>query len=144
MKTLPIEQVKKLCYQAMTYTKGYEDFDNWWSKVYHDLIIDKVRSTYALEFWEAYPSDFYSEGKMFPLRLMDYDLFTDIYNTIISGELEKHTEMMLDIEYAKANGFINYSIEKFIRSKAWQSIRKLRLMNSGVSERISNNDKDFE
>ena len=150
MKAVPINKVKELCYKAMTYTKGYEDFDNWWSKIYNDLIRDKTNNSFAKEFWEAYPNDFYSNGKIFPLRLMDYEQFVEDYNTNAIGNCdnkyahEEHSQLMLDIEYAKANSLINYNIEKFMRSRAWEGIRKLRLMDNNNISTVTNEEKDFE
>lgn len=80
----------------------------------------------AEELLLAYPSTLEIEGKIVPLTAIDTITVADLYiEKILDNRLE-HEEVLKDIQYGITNNLINLSLKKFILSKYWLGIRKIR------------------
>ena len=108
-----------------------------------ELFVDKYRA--ANQFWDAYPSYIKSgDGeKMLPLKLIDVQLFYELYNTTLGGVLAEHTKIMEDLRYAVKHKFPFSKIDTYVRSKQWLEVRKIResgiwLDKNGADNNIEN------
>lgn len=72
------------------------------------------------ELYSVYPKQVVIDGKAAFLTVADRGSMGILYSTLINRDYEKHKEI---IEKVKSNAhIINFSIEKFIRSKFWESL----------------------
>jgi len=92
------------------------------------IIIDKHIA--AEQIYEIYPSYMESNGNHIPLTSMDRNIFAQIYNEAILSNVKEHLEVLEDIKYGIEHKLLNLGIEKFVKSKYWLTIRKLRINDS--------------
>lgn len=79
------------------------------------------------ELWEAYPVWLtFDDGKKVPGRSGDSLELEKVYAQLIRNNVLKHREVMEMLEYAKKNKLITMGIEKWIKSRQWESIKKIR------------------
>lgn len=95
------------------------------SKKFTDIFIDEFEA--GNQIWDLYPRAMVSEGKEFPLKLMDKNEMRKEYYKRIRGNNDEHFEVIKDLEYAIENRLIKGKIETFVKSEAWLDIRKERL-----------------
>jgi hypothetical protein len=91
---------------------------------FKDLFCNKI--DVAEELLLTYPSTLEIDGKIVPLTAIDVITVADLYiEKILDNRLE-HEEILKDIRYGITNNLINLSLKKFIQSKYWIGIRKIR------------------
>ncbi len=91
---------------------------------FKDLFCNKI--DVAEELLLIYPSTLEIDGKMIPLTAIDVITVADLYiEKILDNRLE-HEEILKDVRYGILNNLINLSLKKFILSKYWLGIRKIR------------------
>ena len=78
------------------------------------------------ELWGEYPFYITSNGRRYPLKGMDKNVFRNLYAKKIRHSLEEHKEVMKDLQFAKENDLIFTGIEKFLNGEQWSDIRKIR------------------
>lgn len=86
-----------------------------------NIFLDKNKATD--EIYEIYPNFNINNDN---LKTMDRNIFAKIYGDFIFDSVEEHLEIKKDIEFGIINNIINIDIEKFIKSKYWLVLRKLR------------------
>lgn len=109
--------------------KGLVRIDNLGRYVVTDnfkkLFVNKDVATE--EIFRIYPSYVTENDRIISACVMDRSVFANLYNVAILSFLEEHEEVVKDIEYGKAHKLLNIGIEKFLKSKYWLDIRKIRL-----------------
>lgn len=80
----------------------------------------------AEELLRVYPSTTEIQGKIVPLTAIDIIEVADLYIEKIIDNRKEHEEVLKDIEYGIIHNMLNISIKKFIQSKYWLAIRKVR------------------
>lgn len=91
-----------------------------------ELFVDKYEA--ANQFWNTYPAYIKTDdgSKMLPLKIMDVQIFYELYMTTIGGLLSEHAKIMEDLKYAVKHRFPFSKIDTYIRSKQWLEVRKVR------------------
>lgn len=115
-------------------------------KKFLEMYIDEFHA--GNELWAIYPG--FSNtggGKMYPLASMAKTVFRMCYWEAINGSWEEHQEVMLDVQFAKEQGLINFGIKKFLESEYWTKFRELRLGDdvnlANVPNATTNSDNDY-
>lgn len=108
------------------------------SKKFSRIFADKFEV--GNELWDLYPRALLSEGKDYPLKLMDKNEFRNIYYERINGSYDEHLEVIKDLEYAIEHRMLKGKIENFVKSEAWADIRKERLSIIDKTLTIDNDD----
>ena len=111
--------------------------------------IDAIYTTYSdfEEFLSAYPPYAVgSNGKSYPLKVVDREELKELYNKHVPDK-PTHHKVITAINWADKKGdLLTYKIDKFLTSKSWEDI--LRLMEQGMSKEAnapsSNITKDEE
>ena len=110
-----------------------------------ELFVDKYQA--ANQFWDAYPSYIKTtEGdRMLPLKLMDVQLFYELYMTTIGGVLSEHAKILEDLKYAVKHKFPFSKIDTYVRSKQWLEVRKVRESGTWLEKNGADNtiEHDF-
>lgn len=105
------------------------------------MFVDKHKATEEIFF--DYPVTLEKDGVLIPLKAMDRNIFANLYQAAIMGSYEEHKEVMLDLKFGINNKMINIGIEKFLKSKYWLTLRKLRLENKVRVETHTELDNNF-
>lgn len=100
------------------------------SNKFKNLYVNKDVATE--EVFRIYPPYVKQEGKIIAACVMDRSVFANLYNIAIMSFSEEHQEVLKDIEYGKSHKLLNIGIEKFLKSKYWLDIRKIRLEAESV------------
>lgn len=96
-------------------------------KAFKDIFVDRRQATDDI--YKIYPKYFHKTGTDFPLEIMDRNVFSKIYDEAILSNAEEHEKVLKDIEYGKRYNLLNISLEKFVKSQFWKSLREHRLQN---------------
>ena len=89
-----------------------------------DIFIDKYLA--IEEIWEYYPDFMIKGDKRYPLKAVDQEKMAELYFEKIGGIIIEHIEIITDIKFMVDNNLVYCSLEKFIGSKGWIGIRKIR------------------
>ncbi|MBS1960737.1 MAG: hypothetical protein JST04_00870 [Bdellovibrionales bacterium] len=95
------------------------------------------------EFWDKYPPIITSEGRNYPMKMMDKNEFRRLYWKAIKGNKEEHEEVLKDLDYAISKNLVKGKIENFLKSEQWLEIRKIRLGTSKPIQGVLEGEKDF-
>jgi hypothetical protein len=96
------------------------------------------------EFFDAYPPFIYINGKMTPIRnfakagLYTFDEFCLFYAKTIKDSAVTHERILEDLQFAKENNLISFSILEFLASHKWEEIEYIR--NSGEINGYNNTE----
>ena len=101
------------------------------------------KHTMTDEIFELYPSTMELNGSIIPLSAMDRNVFANLYDEMIQSSLLEHLEVIKDIEFAIEQGLLKLGIDKFLKSKYWLTIRKIRLNKEYVEKVVLKNDNEF-
>jgi hypothetical protein len=147
------EQVKGLSPQEVQdlVRRGYMINENrgdnqYWADSF--IITDKfVSEIYkrnndpASEFWEAYPSVIYNDGKRFNGKTADKEKFFEMYMKKVGFSERLHGRVMSALKYGMETNAITMGIEKWFKSEQWAQLDKEIKQNSEKGERYG--DREF-
>lgn len=102
------------------------------------IFVDKFEA--ATEIKDLYPSFAISDGRKFPLTLVDVYEIASLYGERIGYEIAEHEEVKKDLQYGIEQGLVKCGLDKFIRSEFWKALRKLRL---GVAVEVMSDENDM-
>lgn len=117
--------------------KNYQlDYFSTTTKFMSDFLIDEDDA--GEEFWNAYPSWIWMNGRKTSAKSCDKDDIIEKYYRKIKGNKKKHQKVMETIEeYSKRNdGFATMGIEKFVGSEQWTILQKDYESDSGTGDLI--------
>ncbi len=89
-----------------------------------DILDNWIKANPADEFWDAYPTYLWIEGKRFAARNMDKDEFTKLYMSKIAKTKAEHKTIMDALEFGKNNQRINVGLDKFIKTRMYNDLAK--------------------
>jgi hypothetical protein len=72
----------------------------------------------------VYPAYMKSQGRTIPLLTGDEDELTKVYYEKINGLVEEHKKVLEDIAYMVEKDKVTVGLEKFIKSKGWEPLRR--------------------
>lgn len=102
------------------------DIDNYQiGSKFDDIFIDEYEA--GNQFWNKYPAIITSDGRNYPMKMMDKNEFRKLYWKAIGGDKDEHEEILKDLDYAILKNMIRGKIENFLKSEQWTEIRKVRL-----------------
>jgi hypothetical protein len=100
--------------------------------------------TLGNEIFSMYPAfAINSRNQRMPLKGVDKYVVCKAYFNLIKGSKKEHDQILLDLEYAVENDYINFKIDKFILGEMWLDFRLMRL---GKDVKLVNKefkDEDF-
>ena len=109
--------------------------------VFKSIINDKNKN--VSKFYNLYPSFAVGKDKTYPLKGVDFSIIAEIYNSVV-GVLDTDSEELLkDIEYGIENNIVFGRIDKFLTTKQFLEIRKLRKGNPQTVTKDDDDEKDF-
>lgn len=77
------------------------------------------------ELWAKYPNFIMVDAARVSAKTVDKDDLMETYADIISHNPVYHRRVLELLEYAIRNGMINMGIEKWVRSRQWESLEEL-------------------
>lgn len=92
---------------------------------FYSMFINSSLATDEIYF--SYPTFLEKDGIKIPLTSYDRNAFELLYDNAIKSNMLEHLEVLKDIDFGKEKNLIHIGIEKFIKSKYWLILRKLRL-----------------
>lgn len=87
------------------------------------------------DLWTSYPSFIIVNGSNVPAKTCDKDEIMDLYGDVIAYNPVLHRRVMEVIDYAKRNGLITMGIEKWVKSRQWETVEELMSAEGGDEER---------
>lgn len=94
---------------------------------FKEIFVDRWIATE--EIYTIYPKYFHKTGIDYPLEIMDRGVFSRIYDEAILSSVEEHEKIKQDIQYGIKHNLINISLEKFVKSQYWKSLRSHRIQH---------------
>jgi len=107
---------------------------------FKEIFCDKI--TVAEELFAIYPSTTEINGTIVPLTAVDLIYIANLYDEAIMGSITEHEEVLKDIKFSIEKNMLNLSILKFVQSKYWLAMRKIRKVTTDNTH-ISKQSQSF-
>lgn len=76
-----------------------------------------------------YPPFINIDGKNIPAKSCDIEALSTIYCRMIKDNIKTHEEVLDLLKYAVDNSMISMGIEKWVKSRQWETIRQAKVNN---------------
>lgn len=110
------------------------------SQTFADLLVQPPH-VLGEDLWQQYPNFIHVEGKKVRAKTCDKDELIEKYNSIINGSRKQHKKVMDALNYDKKRNGISMGIEKYVKSRQWETTLEEMESNKQV---VSNNQNQTE
>ncbi len=140
---ITVEQLDNIIVDARRSLNQLEYLIDCQVRIRSELLGDNTMYELGDEFLEFYPDSITVKGIDYPMKLMDREQFYKKYWEAINCNIDEHTIVIEDLKWGVEKSLIPCKVEKFVGSRYWEQLRKMRLTGFNTDDIETYVYKDF-